>query len=575
VVPSNASTLFKGLNLSPRVLQNLAKKGYKEAFAVQAGVLPLLLEGSESYNGDLCVSAATGSGKTLAYILPMIEDLQRKSVTSLRGLIVVPTRELVTQVREVAELCASGTGLRIGTAVGSTAKAEEEEMLLNRGLKYDPKGASELQQVFEERLRLSYDKEDMLLQNAQNRLPDHIQTFESSVDILICTPGRLVDHIRSTQGFTLKDTKWLVIDEADRLLDQSFQEWADTLHNAIYNRNYRSKKDAILSRMWNRQETKFVRKVILSATMTRDLNKLASLKLRKPTLVAIANQDGRLDADATEDGALKDFDLPATLAEWAIPVGDGSDKPLFMLQLLRDQLLATRLHDKTRHVVRNTGAEAKQPQSSDDDSSSESSSEPSDSDDDSDINTDSSDSDVDMKDVDESPSTDLAGKANVLIFTSNNENATRLSHLLRTLDPTYAKLIGTLTKSAASSESRKVLNNFRSGKIQVLIASDRASRGLDVPDLAHIVNYDVPRSLTSYIHRVGRTARAGRTGEAWTFFTDSEGRWFWNSIARAPEIGRGEREVHRFKVDIGNLGEDKRKQYEGALKKLQTAVLGR
>ena len=509
VVQSNVTASFADLNLDSKLEENLKRKGYETSLAVQTAVIPLLLPGPKCYNGDVCISAATGSGKTLAYLLPMVERLRQKVLTRLRGLVVVPTRELVTQAREVAETCASGTGLQIGVAIGNVSLAEEQDRLVKKSQRYDPVARKKMHDDAKARLGVDFCEDVKLHEDLVKILPDHVPDFSSKVDILICTPGRLVDHIHHTRGFSLEDVEYLVIDEADRLLDESFQEWVTTLLNALH-----SKKSE--DQMTTRQrvlgvaypEKRRVRKVILSATMTRDLNKLASLRLQRPTLVSVVDHKDHdaehLPTSQTAETHAENFELPSTLVEAAIPVGDGSEKPLHLLQLFHSKLSTSK----------------------------------------------------------------------VLVFTSNNENAGRLAHLLPMIDPSLGN-VGILTKTSSSSKSsRKTLKAFQNGKLRILIASDRASRGLDVPDVAHVVNYDMPHSPTSYVHRVGRTARAGRKGMAWTLFTNIEARWFWNEIARSSHIGRGSHKVERIKVDVDSIGQDMRRMYEDALKKLQFAVLG-
>src|SRR2546429_4531747 len=107
-IDSSSTALFKDLNLDTRLLSNLQERGIVKAFAVQAAVFPLLTKGMSRHRGDLCISATTGSGKALAYMLPMIQALKDCASTKLRGLIVVPTRELVTQAQEVCEVCTAG-----------------------------------------------------------------------------------------------------------------------------------------------------------------------------------------------------------------------------------------------------------------------------------------------------------------------------------------------------------------------------------------------------------------------------------------------------------------------------------
>ncbi len=297
--------------------------------------------------GDICVSAATGSGKTLAYVLPMVESMRQRVVAKLQGLVVVPTRELVAQAREIAELCAVGTGLKIGTAVGNHSFVAEQEMLVKKGRRYDPEKYKILQARAKERILYGAAEQDAYLDDAVDMLPGHVPEYESKVDILISTPGRLVEHIQSTTGFSLDDVRWLVIDEADRLLDQSFQEWVGVVMAALQaEKPYEemSARDQVLSKMWYPPERRAVRKVILSATMTRDLSKLDTLKLRRPKLVVVEDAGESLGQESNPQhgpvvtsGAT--FELPPTLKEWAIPVGDGAHKPLYLLRLLQTRIL--------------------------------------------------------------------------------------------------------------------------------------------------------------------------------------------------------------------------------------------
>ncbi|MCJ1304099.1 hypothetical protein MMC08_006911 [Hypocenomyce scalaris] len=156
----------------------------------------------------------------------------------------------------------------------------------------------------------------------------------------------------------------------------------------------------------------------------------------------------------------------------------------------------------------------------------------------------------------------------VLIFTNNNENALRLARLLALLQPSWESEIGSLTASSATSSSRRTLAAFRKRKLSILVASDRASRGLDIKDLAHVINYDLPTSLTSYVHRVGRTARAGKEGIATTFVSHREARWFWNEIARSKQIKRAPgKKMARMDVKL-EAGDKERKGYEAALGQL-------
>jgi len=232
-VSSTDVASFADVGVQADVARTLKEKGFEAAFAVQATVLPLLLPGKTQQQGDILVSAATGSGKTLAYVLPMIENISQNIVTRLRGAIVMPTRELVAQAKEVCEVCATAFSqgnrkrVKIGTAVGSENFKIEQASIMEQEDRYDPPGRREqerrLNRKWESSDWGSDDDGDGILCDDEpiSRLPDHVINHISKIDVLICTPGRLVEHIKNTPGFTLEYIKWLVVDEADKLLDQT------------------------------------------------------------------------------------------------------------------------------------------------------------------------------------------------------------------------------------------------------------------------------------------------------------------------------------------------------------------
>ena len=539
VTPTTSAT-FSDIGIHKDVERTLQKHGFQNAFAVQVAVLPLLLPGP-SREGDVLVSASTGSGKTLSYVLPMIEDISRNRVAALRGLIVMPTRELVIQAREVCNICADAFAsgnrrrVKIGTAVGSENFKSEQAALMSQELQYDPKGyeeqirrlntkweCSDYESDFEEDIVLCDDEEI-------SPLPDHVINHVSKIDILICTPGRLVEHLKSTPGFTIQNVKWLVADEADKLLDQSFQQWLDTVINKL---------------------DRTVRKVVLSATITRDIGQLSGLKLHRPRLVVLESQE--------EVGVVRDgHALPMLLSESAMKVEDSAIKPLYLLHLLQRENMVPTV-PKPKQTIESE-------ETSDDDSDSDSDSDL-DSESSSDLSSDDSSSDA--------PSPTLSHHAfgtprGVLIFTKSNETAVRLGRLLALLEPGYASLTGTLTSTTRSSTRASTIASFNSHKLSILVASDLVSRGLDLPDLAHVVNYDIPTSVTNYVHRVGRTARAGKKGCAWTLFTGTEGRWFWNEIARSENIQRPSgSKVERVNIYSEQFDSELRERYERALEEL-------
>jgi ATP-dependent RNA helicase DDX51/DBP6 len=334
-VALSATSDFKDLDLDSHILSNLQEKGISKAFAVQAAVLPLLSKGKSRHRGDICISAATGSGKTLAYVLPMIQALKNLVGRKLRGLIVVPTRELVAQAREVCEVCATGTNVRIATALGSRALKDEQNALIEEHVVYDP------EQYNSEREKpidwTDFGLEHLLARSEEDSLmANYVKKFASKVDVLITTPGRLVDHLRSTPGFNLDDVQWVVIDEADRLLNESFQEWIEVVMPALNSDVALRSRDSLLRELNLEAPRRRVQKVILSATMTQDISKLNSLGLSNPKLVVVGDQPKPQTLNengvAMEDAkAVPDtngtFNLPSTLMEFAVSVGDGSETP--------------------------------------------------------------------------------------------------------------------------------------------------------------------------------------------------------------------------------------------------------
>ncbi|PHH61998.1 hypothetical protein CDD81_7689 [Ophiocordyceps australis] len=263
---------FGDLGIASKVCKALEQRGISEAFAVQSAAIGLLLPSSKRQAGDVLICASTGSGKTLGYGLPLMEDMSQGVVTRLRALVVLPTRELVKQAHEVLAFCAGayqGTGrktIRVGMAAGNQSLRSEQDKLVSGERRY---GGG-----------------------------DDVVEWASRVDVLVCTPGRLVEHVEQTAGFGLDDVRWLIVDEADKLLGQSYQAWLGVVQARLG----------------------AVRKVIVSATLQRDVGLVSQLGLRRPTLLAMG------------DGAHR---LPAGLREVAVRVADCSLKPLYLLALLR------------------------------------------------------------------------------------------------------------------------------------------------------------------------------------------------------------------------------------------------
>ncbi|KAI0142546.1 P-loop containing nucleoside triphosphate hydrolase protein [Hypoxylon sp. NC0597] len=553
--------LSADLGITPEIAEKLAANGYKQAFAIQTAVIPLLLpHHDKTMHGDVLVSAATGSGKTLAYTLPVVRDLSlgNRHLTRLRAVIVVPTRELVKQVQQVCEQCAGVFALngarrvRIGIAMGSQPIEQEQAAFIEREERYDPEAyakrkrrlASESGYGSGKDSDEGYNTEDeerAAIRKKEDKiptLPDHVIIYKSKVDILISTPGRLVEHIKYTPGFSLDFVRWLIVDEADKLLGQNFQQWLDVVIPRLQSNDMgaRNHKQSNLSG---------VRKVVLSATMTRDLDRLEGLKLRWPKLVMLEGSGVTDQPEAPTSKA--ELVLPELLEEAALKVSDPNLKPLFLVDLLQsDYILGQISSDRTRRDAL-------------------------------DVDTSSSDSDSES-DSDSGEETSFRSSRvisakgstpSVLIFTKSNETALRLSRLLSLLSPTLGSLIGTLTSTTQYATRRRTIRSFLSGKLRILVASDLVARGIDLPSLDHVINYDMPSSVASYVHRVGRTARAGKTGKAWTLFTNPEARWFWNEVASESVIQRSKK-VERIRVteEKEEAFETKVAAYESALAKL-------
>ena len=550
-VEASKTTPFEELGTLPFYVKKLEKQGFKNALAVQTALLPMLHTGFEQHLGDICVSAKTGSGKTLAYLLPIIEALKDQAVPMLSAIVVVPSRQLVNQALQVAEELCAGTKIKVGTALGNVPLATEQKDLVKLRAQYNPVGAKALHERASRQLETGFVERGGIFDDLMSMPQDHVPRYDSGVDILICTPGRLVEHIEHTTGFLLKSVRWLVIDEADQLLNQNFQGWASILMNAIHDEtptDFMNAQERLRERengsIWSvalparRQLTK----VVLSATMEKDLTKLGTLRLKRPKLVVVQDETMEIQPLENEDNV---FELPSTLEEYAAPVNDGANKPLHLLHALLNYVFAGI----------KPSADQDAPDSDSDSSDSDSS------------------SDTDAEDV---PTETIAGHASrVLIFTKSTESASRLSHLLSQLEPSFRKYMKTMTRASTADAAKRLLKAFNTGSIKILIASDAASRGLDIPSITHVINYDMPTSITSYVHRVGRTARAGKSGQALTLFTKTEAAWYWKQVATGDNIRRGDRKVTRMEWKEKDVtGDGRKKAYRTALKQLEGAVKG-
>jgi superfamily II DNA/RNA helicase len=351
---------FVSLNLDSSILKALTAAGYTAATPVQEKAVPEALAGH-----DLMCSAPTGTGKTAAFVLPALQRLLQpaKPGRGPRVLVLTPTRELALQVTTAVEKYSKFMPrVRTGTVLGG----------------------------------MPYPKQRRLL--------------EMPLDILVATPGRLIDFI--DQGkVDFSRLELLVLDEADRMLDMGFIKPVEKISAA----------------------TPAGRQTLLfSATLDGGIANLAKRLLRNPKLIEIAAQKQRND----------------NIEQRLHHVDDGSHKHRLLDHLLRD---------------------------------------------------------VDL--------------TQAIVFTATKHGADRLSASLNEKGHASAALHGNMNQS----QRNRTLARLRSGSVRVLVATDVAARGIDVASITHVINYDLPKVAEDYVHRIGRTGRAGNTGIAISFAAPDEG----------------------------------------------------
>ncbi|WP_339671011.1 DEAD/DEAH box helicase [Dasania marina] len=357
--------LFKSLGLAPNLQKALDSCGYKEMTPIQQQAIPPARRGQ-----DVLANAQTGTGKTAAFALPILQqmlDRPKATVTnSPRALILTPTRELAEQLGDTIKTYAQFTPITV-TAIYGGVKSSSQEKKLNAG-----------------------------------------------VDILIATPGRLLEHIVQCT-VNLANVEFVVLDEADRMLDMGFV--ADVTE--------------LLQKTRKGCQT-----LLFSATMSQAVKELAHKRLKNHKVVSAAKPNATAD----------------TVDHVAYPVEERRKAELLI---------------------------------------------------------------------------ELIAKHNwfqVLVFTSTKAQADNLMHALQ-----IVKLKAALCHSDKSQGARRrAIADFKSGKIQVLVATEVAARGLDIQGLEHVVNFNLPYLAEDYVHRIGRTGRAGSKGQAISFISREEERALHN-----------------------------------------------
>ena len=376
---------FENLGLTSEILRAVSEQGYSNPTPIQRQAIPIVLQGK-----DILAGAQTGTGKTAAFTLPLLEMIhehaQGKGDRPIRALVVTPTRELAAQVGESIETYAKY--LPIGSAV------------VFGGVKIGPQ----------------------------------IEKLRHGVDILVATPGRLLDHLQQ-KTVSLSHVEILVLDEADRMLDMGF------IHDI---------RKLLKHLPHDRQN------LLFSATYSDEIKQLANDLLNQPQQIEVARQNTTAQ----------------TVKQLVYPVDKGRKRELLS------------------HTI---GANNWQ---------------------------------------------------QVLVFTRTKHGANRLAQQLEKDGLTTAAIHGNKSQGART----RALAGFKNGDIRVLVATDIAARGLDIDQLPHVVNFELPNVPEDYVHRIGRTGRAGHEGEAISLVCIDELKLL-NDIERLLELEIPKKILPGYEVD--------------------------
>lgn len=366
-------TKFEELGLREDILKGISDLGFEEAFPIQEAVIPVLLTGR-----DVVGQAHTGSGKTAAFALSMLQEIKPKN--GIQGLIMAPTRELAMQITDEIKKFGKHTGIKVATVYGGQGM----------GLQLD--------------------------------------ALERGVEIVVATPGRLIDHLKRG-SIELRDVTHIVLDEADTMLDMGFIDDIQFILDL-------APEERVMS--------------LFSATMPTEILRLSEEYLKNP-------KQFLLDAD----------DLSGEGIDQAYLVIKDRDKVKYLIDFIKQS------------------------------------------------------------------------KGQCIVFCSTKYRTRDVAKFLQRERFDAVAIEGDMSQHRREQSMAK----FRSGKADVLVATDVASRGIDVPRVALVINYDVPNQEMTYFHRIGRTARAGANGRAITFVSYSSV-GDWNIIKR------------QIKVPIKDLNEE-------------------
>lgn len=351
--------LFKDLDIIKPILKAVEEAGYEKPTEIQENSIPVVLKGK-----DILGCAQTGTGKTAAFAIPILQnivrDKEKNNERNIKALIVAPTRELAIQIEENFAMYSKYLDIKDTVIFGGVNQSSQ------------------------------------------------VRKINAGVDILVATPGRLLD-LSNQKHVDLKNVKYFVLDEADRMLDMGM------IHDV--------KK--IISRLPKERQN-----LLFSATMPKEVMKLVNSILKNPVKVEV--QPVSSTVEIISQGV---YHVPK------------KNKKSLLIHLLKDESIKS-----------------------------------------------------------------------VIVFSRTKHGANKIAKDLEKAGITAAAIHG----NKSQNQRQLALNNFKEGSIRVLVATDIAARGIDIDELSHVINYDLPDVAETYVHRIGRTGRAGASGVAITFCDEEE-----------------------------------------------------
>ncbi|CAE6429356.1 unnamed protein product [Rhizoctonia solani] len=515
--PSNApltdSSTFEGLGLDPLITAHIQTKlGISKPTSVQRASLSALLHPSATTDRDAFIQSQTGSGKTLAFLLPIIQDLLPLSSLSYidrsigtLAIIIAPTRELAKQISDVLEQLLT---MRLRPRTGDAEADQESGPRLTRWLVSG------------------------LLTGGATRAHEKAR-LRKGIPILVSTPGRLLDHLQNTESFNVSKCRWLVLDEADRLMELGFEETLIGILKALESRRRMAEtavNDGILGSEvggwdWERRR----RAVLCSATIREDVQKLVGMALQQPIVIKATTNDLSAPAPTTKEEVteIEKFTPPSQLSQKYVVV-PLKQRLVALVSLLRMLLAKSRTNARIIVFMSCTDSvdfhwrllgEASMDNSEGGKETSED------------------------KEKEEDEGEPIAVKSSLL----PNTSIYRLHGSL----PLPTRL-ASLNAFAGKNKGKPPVSIADSG---ILFCTSVASRGLDLPLVRAVVQYDLPTEggATEYVHRVGRTARAGKGGEAWAMVGPSETEWVGWVEKHMEQTDQGEGKKQLAQVGVEDI----------------------